>query len=50
MVATTTCSGASHSGKCPAKFSISTPVKRSSEPKMARWIITGVFFSECSSM
>ena len=43
---TAACTGDSHSGKWPAKCSINMPVKRSSEPKMARWIITGVCFSE----
>ena len=32
-------------GRCPAKCSIRMPVKRSSEPNTARWIITGVVFS-----
>jgi glutathione-regulated potassium-efflux system protein KefB len=32
MVATTTCSGANHSGKCPAWLSIRMPRNRSSEP------------------
>ncbi len=45
MVATTACFGASQSGKWPAKFSIRMPVKRSSEPQIARCTITGCFFS-----
>jgi hypothetical protein len=32
IVATTTCSGANHSGKCPAWLSIRMPRKRSSDP------------------
>ena len=38
---TRACSGASHGGRSPAKCSSITPKKRSSEPRMARWIITG---------
>ena len=39
---TTTCTGASHSGKAPAWFSIRMPMKRSSEPRIARCSITGI--------
>mmetsp|Transcript_14541 Transcript_14541/g.43710 ORF Transcript_14541/g.43710 Transcript_14541/m.43710 type:complete len:214 (-) Transcript_14541:1274-1915(-) len=38
------CSGASHSGRSPAVDSMSTPKKRSMEPKMARWIMMGRSF------
>jgi hypothetical protein len=50
MVATTTWTGASQSGKCPAKCSIRMPVKRSMEPQMARCTMTGVFFWPSASM
>ena len=42
MFMTTTCSGASQSGKAPAKFSIRMPMNRSIEPTIARCSITGV--------
>ena len=38
---TATCSGASQSGNAPAKCSIRMPMKRSNEPKSARWIMNG---------
>ena len=38
---TRACTGASHVGKAPAKCSIRMPMNRSSEPMIARWIITG---------
>ena len=38
---TRACSGASHSGKSPPVFSMRIPRKRSIDPVIARWIITG---------
>mmetsp|Transcript_34527 Transcript_34527/g.56452 ORF Transcript_34527/g.56452 Transcript_34527/m.56452 type:complete len:247 (+) Transcript_34527:413-1153(+) len=35
------CTGDSHSGKSPALFSTRMPKKRSSDPKIARWTMTG---------
>src|SRR3990172_254026 len=41
MGITTACTGASQTGKAPAKCSMSTPMKRSIEPSRARWIMYG---------
>ena len=38
---TTACRGESHSGKAPPVCSTRMPMKRSSEPSMARWMSTG---------
>src|SRR5690606_40860023 len=39
---TTACNGDSQAGSAPAWFSISMPMKRSKEPRMARCSMTGV--------
>ena len=41
-----TCTGASQTGKAPAKCSIRMPMKRSRDPKSARWMTYGV----CSAL
>ena len=45
-----TWSGVNQRGKCPAVCSMSTAVKRSSEPNGARCIITGVFLELSSAV
>ena len=47
---TTIWTGASHSGRWPAWFSSRMPMKRSIEPQIARWIMTGVVFSLLAAM
>jgi hypothetical protein len=38
-----TCHGDNQKGHFPPKFSVKIAVIRSSEPKIARWIITGIW-------
>ena len=44
VIMMTTWIGASHTGRRPSVSSSSIPMNRSSEPRIARWIITGTTF------